>query len=99
MKKNELHDKIQLLEDAEYIIIEENKRLKRLIASMKNEAANNTEKRFRTIQRTVSRLQEEIKSKDNEIAQLEMDTICLNGIISSKEDHDKIMSRMQNLYK
>jgi len=64
MKKDKLKNKIQMLEDVEYLLIEENNNLRLLVEILKNIKVDVTEKRFRTIQRTVSRLQEEIREKN-----------------------------------
>jgi len=70
LKKSDLKNKIQILEDVEYTLIEENNNLRLLVEALRNIRADMTEKRFRTIQKTVSRLQDEIKIRDRKITQL-----------------------------
>jgi len=70
MKKSKLRNKIQILEDVEHLLIVENSNLHLLINALRNISVDVAEKRFRTIQRTVSKLQLDIKEKDNTIKNL-----------------------------
>jgi len=97
MKKNKLMEKIQILEDCEHVLLEENDTLRLLVETLKNIKADVTEKRFRTIQRTVSKLHEEIKEKDRYISKLkEAETeSTLDDVVESIEKTNERLGRVE----